>query len=179
MVTQRRKMTVSEFLELLETNQFHELIHGEEIPPSSRTMRHQRTAGNLFTFFHHSINHGEMMNGPMDVYLDDENVVQPDMFWLSENPSAKWIEGNYLHGAPDLVVEILSSGTVHRDKREKFHLYEKHGVREYWMIDPYNQFLEIYHLNGEQFMRVDVFGPDDACKSPLLGEINVKAIFVD
>jgi len=114
---------------------------------------------------------------PSDVYLDKENVVQPDILWVAEGSPSKWIDDKYLRGAPDLTVEIFSLGTVRRDRKDKFLLYEKFGVREYCMVDPEEKFLEIWELRDKLFTLVDVFGTTDTCKSPLLGEVDMKAIF--
>ncbi len=81
-----------------------------------------------------------------------------------------------LRGAPDLVIEVLSPGTARRDKKDKFSLYEKHGVREYWIIDPSEKLLEVWQLRDGRFSRLDVFGPGDPFTSLLLGPIDVKAL---
>ena len=172
-------MTASEFLALPVSNTFHELLEGEEIVSPSPTRNHQITLGRVFSLLEHSVPHGEVILAPMDVYLDDSNIVQPDLLWIAEGSPAKWVEGKYLQGAPDLVVEIFSPGTVRRDKKEKFRLYEKFGVREYWMIDPDEKLLEMWQLKDSKFVRVDVFGPSDVCTSPLLGKIDLTAIFPD
>ena len=136
MAIQTRKMTASEFLSLPVSNTFHELLDGEEVMSPSPTRNHQVTLGRVFLLLEHGAPHGEVILAPMDVYLDDSNVVQPDLLWIAQGSACKWVEGKYLNGAPDLVAEIFSPGTVRRDKKDKFRLYEKFGVREYWMIDP-------------------------------------------
>jgi Uma2 family endonuclease len=89
---------------------------------------------------------------PFDVLLadapgqaDDEivNVVQPDVVVICA--PAK-IKPHGCVGAPDWVIEILSPYTSRRDMAEKFSLYERHGVREYWVIDPGNRFVHVYVL---------------------------------
>jgi Uma2 family endonuclease len=179
MAIQIRRMTAGEFLALPVSNLPHELIHGEEIMSPSPTGNHQRVSGRLFKLIGGLVPHGEVLYAPIDVYLDDENVVQPDILWVAENGTCVWVEDRYLSGAPDLVVEIFSPGTARRDKKDKFRLYEKFGVREYWMVDPDEKWLEIWQLKEAHFVLVDVFGPTDACTSPLLGKLDVKAIFPD
>src|SRR5688500_18236351 len=115
MVTQARKMTASEFLTLPVSNQFHELIHGEEIMSPSPTGEHQRVLLRLARLLQDVIPNGEILIAPIDVYLDEENVVQPDILWLSAGSVARWVEDKYIQGAPDLVVEIFSPGTARRD----------------------------------------------------------------
>jgi Uma2 family endonuclease len=120
---------------------------------------------------------GKIYVAPVDVYLDDANVVQPDVLWVAPGSACVPFEGKYLRGAPDLVVEVLSPGTARRDKKAKFDLYEKHGVREYWLIDSGAKLLEAWQLKDSRFIRLDVFGPGDQFDSPLLGPIDVSAIF--
>ncbi len=66
-----------------------------------------------------------------------------------------------MQGAPDLVVEIVSPASGRKDRKQKFALYERYGVREYWIVDPDEQVVEIYRHNGEHFVRIGAFGPED------------------
>ena len=69
----------------------------------------------------------------MDVYLNDSNVVQPDVLWVATDSEAcVLVDNKYWKGAPDVIVEVLSFSTANRDYRVKYDLYEKHGVRAYW-----------------------------------------------
>ncbi len=89
---------------------------------------------------------------PFDVMLpvfpvENENeidtIVQPDISVICD--LLKIIEKGCL-GAPDLIVEILSPSTSKKDLNEKFGLYEKHGVKEYWVVDPGNKYIRVFHL---------------------------------
>jgi Uma2 family endonuclease len=91
-------------------------------------------------------------SAPFDVMLpispiQDDNmidtIVQPDISVICD--STKIIEKGCL-GVPDLIVEILSPSTSKKDLNEKFGLYEKHGVKEYWVVDPGNKYIRIFHL---------------------------------
>jgi Uma2 family endonuclease len=91
---------------------------------------------------------------PFDVILpradesDDEvdTVVQPDIVVFGDR--SKLTKAG-ARGAPDMVVEILSPSTSKKDQREKFDLYEKHGVREYWIVDPTGAWLCVYRLKPD------------------------------
>jgi Uma2 family endonuclease len=112
---------------------------------------------------------------PMDVHLDDENVVQPDVFWVSGADSlCKLGEDGHWHGAPDLVVEVLSPSTALRDHGVKFALYERFGTREYWLIDPEGEFVEVFHREGEIFRRFGVFGREDVFALSVLLDVTVQ-----
>src|SRR4029450_7478775 len=78
---------------------------------------------------------GEVFSAPFDVLLDVFDIVVPDLIYLS-NERAHFLTEKNLQGAPDLVVEILSPSTKRRDQRLKRDLYERVGVREYWLVDP-------------------------------------------
>src|SRR5258707_13442215 len=157
MTVQTQKMTASEFLALPVSNLPHELIDAQEILSPSPTGTHQRVLFRVAKLIEKLIPDGEVLIAPMDVYLDEVNVPQPDIFWIASNSRCTWVEDKYLKGAPDLIVEIFSPGTVRRDKKDKFRLYEKFGVPEYWMIDPDEKLLEIWQLKDSQFVLVDVF----------------------
>ncbi|MCK5098813.1 MAG: Uma2 family endonuclease [Desulfobacteraceae bacterium] len=97
----------------------------------------------------------EAFSAPLDVILptfpiinEDEidTIVQPDISVICA-PS-KIVEKGCL-GAPDLIIEILSPSTSKKDLNEKFQLYEKHGVKEYWVVDPGNKYIQIFHLQSE------------------------------
>ena len=83
---------------------------------------------------------------PFDVYLDEiSNAVQPDIVViLNENPGKL---KRHFHGVPDLLVEILSPGNRDHDTVVKKNLYEKFGVREYWIVDPESKHVDIYTLD--------------------------------
>jgi Uma2 family endonuclease len=177
MTIQTRKITANEFLELPESNLPHELLDGEEIMSPAPTIGHQETSGLIYQLLLRLIPNGKVLYSPLDVYLDDFNVVQPDLVWIADGGVCKPVEGKYFKGAPDLVVEIFSPGTGRRDRKDKFRLYEKYGVREYWLVDPGEKLLEIWKLQDNHFVLVDVFGPEDMCQSPLLGDVDMKSIF--
>ena len=85
------------------------------------------------------------MSAPTDVVFSDMDVVQPDLLFVSRGRESIITEDN-IQGAPDLVVEILSESTRRTDELIKRNLYEKHGVREYWIIDPEVDTCKIYRM---------------------------------
>ncbi len=172
------KMTATEFLELPETVLPTELINGEVFRMPAPQLNHQDVVLQIALFLKQRLTTGKIYVAPVDVYLDEINVVQPDVLWIApDNTRCISFQGKYLRGAPDLVIEVFSPGTARRDKREKFRLYQKYGVREYWMVDPLEQFIEVWQLVKEKFVLVDVYGPGEVFNSPLIGEVDVKAIF--
>jgi Uma2 family endonuclease len=166
------RMTAAEFRTLPENADNPELIHGELIVSPTPRYAHQQTVGNIYLIINAINPGGIVILSPMDVYLDDENVVQPDVFWVS-GPQSRCQLGTdgYWHGAPDLVVEILSPSTALRDKTVKFDLYQKHGVREYWLVDPEARYIEVWKLRDGQFVHSGVYGPGDQFTSDVLEQV--------
>jgi Uma2 family endonuclease len=114
-----------------------ELIQGVIYQTPSPQRKHQRIIGKLFSEMFDYVEAkqaGEVYVAPFDVYLDEsENAVQPDILFVAkENLS---IIKEHIHGSPDLVIEVLS-GDRNYDLKIKKALYEKFGVKEYWVIDP-------------------------------------------
>ncbi|MBY5957741.1 Uma2 family endonuclease [Membranicola marinus] len=88
---------------------------------------------------------GTIYTSPIDVYLDDQNIFQPDILFIS-NDNKGVIRDDGLHGAPDLVIELLSSSTAKYDLHEKKDVYERSGVKEYWIVDPETKEVQGYFL---------------------------------
>ncbi|GIK66533.1 MAG: restriction endonuclease [Chloroflexota bacterium] len=173
-----QRITIAEYQMLPETNLPMQLIDGEVIMAPSPEFPHQKTVTKLTLTVGGIVNGGELCIAPMDVYLDEINAVQPDLFWVSaENDHCKLVEG-YWYGAPDFVIEVLSPSTARLDRSKKFKLYEKYGVCEYWMVDPAAQFIEVWQLVDQKFVQLGVFGPDEQFQSAVLGQvIELKTIF--
>ena len=78
---------------------------------------------------------GQVFHAPTDVIMTDTDVVQPDLVFVSREREAIVTPAN-IRGAPDLSVEILSPSTASLDRTTKRDLYARHGVKEYWIVDP-------------------------------------------
>ena len=157
-----------------------ELIDGaayDMSPAPSR--RHQKLTGDIFAEIHNFLEDRECAAyiAPFDVCLpeapgarDDEiiNVVQPD---VSVSWSEDKLDEKGAVAAPDIALEVLSPSTSVKDQREKLTLYERSGVREYWVVDPANETLSVYSLgrgSGGGFGKPAVYGPGDRFESRVL-----------
>jgi Uma2 family endonuclease len=88
---------------------------------------------------------------PVDVFLDNYNAYQPDIIFISnENLSIIGKDGK-IHGAPDIVVEVLSPGNANDDKVKKRNVYEACGVMEYFIVEPSSKSVISYYHNGTKF----------------------------
>lgn len=138
----------------------------------------------LFAFFENQT--CSVFAAPFDVRLPENketndnasNVVQPDLVVYCDPEKIDERGGK---GAPDLVVEILSPSSADRDLIDKMALYERHGVREYWIIDPVHQIVTVYTSDKTQkFVCEKRFAREHRLKSaifPKLG-IDLKKIFL-
>ncbi|MCF6153196.1 Uma2 family endonuclease [Candidatus Kuenenia stuttgartiensis] len=80
-------------------------------------------------------NLGEVFDAPYDVYLDEENVVPPDILLVSRDRLSIIGEKN-IQGSPDMVIKIVSENSAYRDIVQKKNLYARFGVKEYWIVIP-------------------------------------------
>jgi len=131
----------------------YELIRGELVMSPAPDLQHQRIARRFFRALDGTVlknNGGEAFFAPFDVRLSESTVLQPDLAFISTTRTDRFAE-HAIEGAPDLVAEILSPATAHRDLTEKKRLYETHGVREYWVLDPDQQTVEVFANTEEGF----------------------------
>ena len=146
---EKERYTYDDYAQLPEGAPY-ELIRGELVMSPSPSTYHQRLLlrlGRAFLNFVEEHETGEVLIAPMDVYLAEDTTVQPDLLYIAEDRH-DIIGEQKIEGAPDLVVEIFSPSTTHRDVGVKKRLYEEHGVREYWTIDPDTQAVEV-HVNTD------------------------------
>ena len=94
---------------------------------------------------------GELWTAPLDVRLSHDTAVQPDLIFVSK-ARANIIQENYIDGAPDLVVEILSPSTAAHDRATKLTLYAEAGVPEVWLLDPLAKTVEGLKLEGKKYL---------------------------
>ena len=159
----------------------YELIDGELMPMPSPKEIHQKILlllGAEWLWFTLGNRLGAVYVAPFDVILSDFNVVQPDLLFVSNARSHIITEDN-IRGAPDLVVEILSPSTADYDRTTKRELYERYGVPEYWMVDPYAKTITILRLGAEGYNVYAVYGEGDALTSPTLAgfSLNLSELF--
>jgi Uma2 family endonuclease len=88
---------------------------------------------------------GWLIVGPSDVYLDDMNVFEPDLYYVAKENRRIMVEEG-VRGAPDLVAEILSPEDCEQDRNEKREVYARAGVKEMWLIDPDVCAIEVHPL---------------------------------
>ena len=144
--------TYDDYLGLDEDVRF-EIISGKALMSPSPELFHQQWAGDLFTIIRQHVDShklGRVYFAPIDVVLDRENVVQPDLVFVS-TANAGLLERRGVMGVPDLVVEVISPSSLRRDRYEKRELYARFGVKEFWLADVANRSLEVLTLQAGDY----------------------------
>ena len=160
----------------------YELLDGELTMVPAPNLKHEsvrsRLGRELINFIvEHKL--GELFYAPCDVLLSNNDIVQPDLLFVSREREHLLSGGRNVQGAPDLVVEILSPSTAERDRGEKRELYSKHGVTEYWLVDPMAETVEIHRLQGDILIPSRTFRRNETLRSELFPglEINLDEVF--
>lgn len=165
-----------------------EIIDGEAYSMSPAPSRlHQELSGILFGELYSFLKKGKqckVFSAPFDVKFpvgkerdeDITTVVQPDISVVCD--FAK-LDDRGCKGAPDLIIEILSPATGAKDMKMKFHLYEKHGVREYWLVLPEERSVMIFHLKDGEYGKPEIFTFEDELFSRVLEglKLDLKELF--
>jgi len=134
-----------------------ELIGGKIIMMSPMpTLNHNFAASNIFHIFKKYLK-GKTCTAiadGSDVFLTKKDRVVPDVMVVCDR---NMLKKDGVYGAPDLIVEVLSPSTAKRDKGYKKDLYEKCGVKEYWLVEPVNKSIDVYLLNNGKYMLDNVY----------------------
>ena len=179
-IPKKKKYTYEDYAKLPEGAPY-QLIGGELIMTPAPTPYHQIVSGRiefLLRQFVYERNLGEIIHSPIDVYFTEEDVFQPDIIFISKK-RLNIIGETKIEGAPDLIIEILSPSTAYYDLGRKYEVYEKSGVKEYWIIHPERKSIEIYQNEGGQFRLIQTAKEKDTVNSSLLKdfELNLEKIF--
>ena len=153
MASTKTKLTYENYMKTPDDERY-ELLDGELLvmEPAPLTA-HQYVLGNLYhamRLFSDERNLGEVYISPTDVVLSDTDVVQPDLLFVSYE-RAHIVTRENIQGAPDLIVEVLSPSTAERDRTLKLDLYARHGVKEYWLVDPNAKTVMLLLLGEHRF----------------------------
>ncbi|MBX2899464.1 MAG: Uma2 family endonuclease [Cyclobacteriaceae bacterium] len=147
--------TIMQVYQSLPEGTLAELIDNVLYMSPSPIYKHQKVLRQLFRVlcdFIIDTNRGEVMISPFDVYLDEtSNAVQPDLVVVLKDNLAILNEEGHIHGVPDLLIEILSPGNTQHDTVRKKNLYEKFGVKEYWIVDPDSKRASVFQLQNQAY----------------------------
>ncbi len=174
-------------LELEEGNRY-EIIDGELFVSTQPHLNHQVVSYRIANFLEVWSSHprtGRTFLAPGIIFTQDNNVA-PDVMWVSTaRLAAIYGQDGKLHGAPELVVEILSPGSANerRDREVKLSLYSRQGVSEYWIVGWPEREIEVYRYSftSQQLELTQTLHEADMLQSPLLPGFSceVGTIFLD
>ncbi|OHE61028.1 MAG: restriction endonuclease [Thermodesulfovibrio sp. RBG_19FT_COMBO_42_12] len=151
MITLKEKTHDIKDYKLLPEGAPYQLIEGELIMTPAPSPYHQIISANLFKAISKIVDEKEIglvIYSPIDVYLGEKNAFQPDIVFIKKE-RFEILKEDGIYGAPDLIIEILSPTTAYYDIKKKFKVYERHGVKEYWIVDPDMRCIEVFLLNNQ------------------------------
>jgi len=161
--------------ELPESNLPTELWDGELIMSPAPSWLHQEIVDRFHDYLKAWVRErglGKTGTAPIDMVLTPHRATQPDVIFISSGRLG--IIQQRVMGAADLVAEVISPESRKRDRIDKRDLYEQHGVREYWLIDPEAQTVEVLHLEAGQYQLAGRWLPGKRARSRLLKGFEVS-----
>jgi Uma2 family endonuclease len=168
------RLTYEDFVRLPDDGKRHEIIDGVHYVTPTPVVGHQRLVARLFLaigkFVEGHPGTGEVFGTPLDTVLSPWDVVEPDLLFVAADQLDILTEPN-IQGAPALVIEVLSPSTRRRDLGIKRQLFDRGGVREYWLVDPKGRDLTVYRrMTDGSFPKVAQMsaGDDATLTTPLL-----------
>lgn len=171
-VKPKAKLTYDDYANLPDDDRY-ELIDGELVLVASPSEIHQMIIINLISLMlsvHNRL--GRLYCAPFDVVLTEHDVVQPDLLFVSSE-RLNIITSANVQGAPDLVIEILSPSTSRIDRTRKRELYERHGVKEMWLVEPEERKIWVLLLNDGNLEIVGEYGEGQHFSSDTLGGLTI------
>ena len=180
-LTEEIRFTYEDYLRLPDDGKQYQIVGGELYMSPAPVPYHQRILLNLSMVLQHFVAErdlGSVWIAPCDIVLSDEDVVEPDLFFISKERE-DIVGDTYIEEAPDLAVEILSPSTSKLDRTIKMRLYERSGVREYWVVDPERKRIEVLNLTDRGYLRAGIYGAEEHLESVLLNGlmVNVSEVF--
>ncbi len=154
----KTKLTYSRYRELPENDPYeHEMIHGEEFVAPSPMFRHQWIVDRLVRLMANFVEERQLGSvvAPVDLYYGEEDYVSPDISFFTVEQTRQLMGEQKILLAPPLVVEVLSKSSIKWDREDKRGFYSRLGVREYWILDPFDDSIEVVDLERDVLTRAD------------------------
>jgi Uma2 family endonuclease len=147
--------TYADYLRLPDDGTRCEILEGARVMTPAPFTRHQwvsENLGSVLSGFVRGRDVGRIFRAPYDVILADDVVVQPDILFIAKT-RMEIVKKRGIFGPPDLVIEILSESDPKRDTVRKLAIYGRHGVPEYWIVDPEWDRIEVLVREGDALVR--------------------------
>lgn len=144
---------VAEILNDAEFLYYYELINGKKFRLPSMTPAQDQIKGHVMISIGKYLieNKRGYFFSNVEVHFDEKNIFVPDFIVVLKENEQILAKGDFVYGVPDMVVEILSRSTKKRDITIKKDIYERNGVREYWIIDPWIKSITVYLLRDGKY----------------------------
>ncbi|MCP4659991.1 MAG: Uma2 family endonuclease [bacterium] len=162
-----------DYLRLPDDSQRYEILEGVLYVSPAPSYDHQFSVYELAAELRNFVKArrlGVVLGAPFDVRLPGvANPVQPDLLFFRTG-NEPHTGDKYFEGVPDLIVEVLSPGSIHLDQRVKFDAYQKVGVPEYWVVAPMSRSITVYHFHAgrREYQKLGHFGADETLHSVVL-----------
>lgn len=168
-------LTYEDYLGFPNDGNRHEILEGEHTMTPAPSPEHQFVVGSFLYFFRLQVRSGIAYAAPIDVLLSPTTIVQPDVCYVGEEKLSR-VTRRGIEGSPDIVIEILSPSTSQLDEVTKRHLYAKHGVGEYWIVDTDRRSVRVCVWSEAGFRpEADlVIAGAELLRSPLAAEFEVR-----
>lgn len=156
-IIERPPRTIQEVFNNLPEGTLAQLIENDIVMSPSPLFMHQKALDKIYRKIGNFVEDnglGQTLCAPMDVFLEKKNIFHPDILFIGKE-RLHLIEEDGIHGAPDLIIEILSPSTAKYDLEEKNDVYERCGVSEYWVVDPATNSTEGYFLKKRTFVLIE------------------------
>lgn len=167
--TEHKKMTYADYLKIDDNNRY-EILEGELKMVPAPSTQHQSVSRNLEFLIWNFVKEkglGVVFYAPIDVVLDDDLVLQPDIVFIKEE-NKDIIDKNAIKGTPGLIVEIVSPSSTFCDTVEKKEIYRKYGVMEYWLVFPDEKVIEVFYLEKGEYI--------EFCRSKKTGVVQSRIL---
>jgi Uma2 family endonuclease len=169
----KAKLTYEQYVCFPDDGRRHEIIDGEHYMNPAPSTYHQTVSRRIQFQLYTQIELktlGVVYNAPVDLHLSDHDVVQPDLVIVLDD-SMQIITPSKIKGVPQLVVEITSPSSDKNDRTLKKKLYERTGVPEYWIVDPFDHVLEQWVLEDGSYVQRQ---HDDEVILTIIGDVSVR-----
>jgi Uma2 family endonuclease len=163
------KFTHADLLVMPDDGKRREIVDGELFVTPSPLSKHQLVVSNIasaFFLYLHEHPVGQLFMAPLDVILSNYDVLEPDLLLILNEH--RGIIQDWVRGAPDLVIEVLSPTTSRQDRGPKLKAYARFGVPEYWIVDLEQRAIEVYRRTEQGFGLVQTLHEQDTLESLLL-----------
>ena len=177
-IESKKEFTYDDYLNLPdEPGHRFEVLDGMLVREPSPNVMHQRVLFRLHKVLDECLEEidpgGEVLGAPLDVTLGEKTVVQPDLLYVSSDQQ-DIVGERRIDGAPQLVVEILSSSNLRKDRLEKLRIYQRSAVPHYWIVDPGQRTLECFALQDGIYALVAGGMDDDTVCPPGFSGLSIS-----